>query len=104
MSFQDLNLHPEILKAIESLGHTVPTSIQLEAIPKILEGCDMRGSSKTGSGKTGAFLLPIIHKVAEPSALPGRGPRALILVPTRELAIQVAAEANKYTKFLSRIK
>ena len=104
MSFQDLNLHPEILKAIEGLGHTVPTPIQLEAIPKILEGCDMRGSSKTGSGKTAAFLLPVIHKLATPSALPGRGPRALILVPTRELAIQVAAEANKYTKYLSRVK
>jgi superfamily II DNA/RNA helicase len=104
MTFQDLNLHPEILKAIEELGHTKPTPIQTKAIPVILEGRDLRASAQTGTGKTAAFLLPILHKLTLPSKMKGFGPRALILVPTRELAMQVAAETVKYSKHLSRMK
>jgi superfamily II DNA/RNA helicase len=104
MSFKDLFQHPEILKAIEDLGYTTPTPIQKEAIPLILSGCDLRGSAQTGTGKTAAFILPALCKLAKPSAKPGKGPRVLILVPTRELAIQVAEEATKYCKYMDRIK
>lgn len=95
-------LHEKIQKAIADLGHTTPTPIQEQAIPKVLEGCDLQASAQTGTGKTAAFILPSIHKLM--TAAPGRGPRVLILVPTRELAMQVATEAAKYTKHLPHIK
>lgn len=104
MSFKTLNLHPGILNAIEKMGYVVPTPIQKQAIPKILEGCDVRASAQTGTGKTGAFLLPAWHRLASMPAKTGRGPRILILVPTRELAMQVAAESAKYSKYLPRMK
>ncbi len=104
MSFKDLIEQPGILKAIEDLGYTTPTPIQKQAIPLILSGCDLRGSAQTGTGKTAAFILPALCKLAKPSTLHGRGPRVLILVPTRELAIQVAEEASKYCKYLDRVK
>lgn len=104
MTFQDLNLHPGILKAIEELGHTTPTPIQETAIPKILEGLDIRASAQTGTGKTAAYITPALHRLMTPSTLRGHGPRVLILVPTRELAIQVANESVKYSKHLSRMK
>jgi superfamily II DNA/RNA helicase len=104
MNFKDLISQPEILKAIEELGHTTPTPIQEQAIPKILEGLDLRASAQTGTGKTAAFILPALVRLTAPSTLPGHGPRVLILVPTRELAMQVATEAAKYGKHLSRAK
>lgn len=104
MIFKDLNLHPSILKAIEEIGYTTPTPIQEQAIPKILEGCDLRASAQTGTGKTAAFILPALMRLVEPSKMPGYGPRILVLVPTRELAMQVAEEATKYSKHLRRAK
>lgn len=104
MMFQDLNLHPGILKAIEELGYTAPTPIQSQAIPVILNGLDIRASAQTGTGKTAAFLLPALNRLTQPSSMHGHGPRVLILVPTRELAMQIHAEANKLSKYLSRIK
>ncbi|MBS0633956.1 MAG: DEAD/DEAH box helicase [Verrucomicrobia bacterium] len=101
MTFQDLALDPKILKAIEDAGHTTPTPIQQQAIPAILEGKDLRASAQTGTGKTAAFMLPSLHKLTK--QVPGHGPRVLILVPTRELAMQVATEAAKYSKHLSRV-
>jgi superfamily II DNA/RNA helicase len=103
MSFQDLPLNKKILSAIADLGHTVPTPIQIQAIPQVLKGLDLRASAQTGTGKTATFLLPGLHKLAE-NTKPGRGPRILILVPTRELAAQVAQEAVKYSKYLPQIK
>ncbi len=102
MSFSDLNLLPEILKAIEEVGYTTPTPIQLEAIPQIMAGRDLRASAQTGTGKTAAFILPALNRFAKP-AKSGHGPRILILVPTRELAMQVAAEAEKYSKHMKRV-
>lgn len=104
MSFENLNLHPKILKAIKELGYLHPTPIQQDAIPLVLEGKDLRASAQTGTGKTGAFMLPLLNRLANPSNKEGIGPRALILVPTRELAMQVATESGKYSKYLSRMK
>ena len=104
MEFEELSLHPSILKAIEEAGFTSPTPIQAQAIPEIIKGSDLRASAQTGTGKTAAFILPSLHRLSAPSTLPGRGPRVLILVPTRELAMQVAVEAAKYSKYLSRCK
>lgn len=104
VTFQDQNLHPQILKAIEQAGYTNPTPIQLKAIPKIMQGFDIRASANTGTGKTAAFLLPALNRLTVPSRVKSIGPRVLILVPTRELAMQVAAESIKYSKFLPKTK
>jgi superfamily II DNA/RNA helicase len=104
MMFKDLDLHDEILKAIEEAGYTSPTPIQEKAIPSIMAGNDLLATSQTGTGKTAAFILPALNLLTVPSKIGGRGPRLLILVPTRELAIQVAAEALKYSKHLPDIR
>lgn len=104
MSFKELPLHPKILQALEKAGYETPTEIQLKAISKIIKGFDIRASAQTGTGKTAAFLLPILTRLTAKSERPGRGPRALILVPTRELAMQVAGQAEKYGKDLHWIK
>ncbi|HET7062450.1 MAG TPA: DEAD/DEAH box helicase [Nitrosospira sp.] len=104
MSFTDLNLHPLILKAIADSGYTSPTPIQEKAIPELLAGHDVLASAQTGTGKTAAFMLPALHRLAAPSTAPGRGPRVLVLTPTRELALQVSEAAAKYGKYLSRVR
>ncbi len=101
-TFKDLLLPSTILKAIEELGFVSPTPIQEQAIPLLLTGSDLRATAQTGSGKTAAFLLPTLSRLTAPST--GKGPRVLLLVPTRELAVQVAAEATKYSKYLPQIK
>lgn len=104
MSFKNLPLHSDILKAVEEAGFATPTPIQLQAIPKILGGLDLRASAQTGTGKTAAYILPCLHRLTTPRPVHGQGPRVLILVPTRELAIQVAAEVDRYSKHLSKVK
>jgi superfamily II DNA/RNA helicase len=104
MFFKDLIPDADILKAIEEAGYTSPTPIQEQAIPLILEGKDLRASAQTGTGKTAAFILPCLCKLKTPSTQRAIGPRVLILVPTRELAMQVAAEAVKYSKYLQRAR
>lgn len=105
MNFQDLQLHSNILKAIADAGYVSPTPIQAQAIPDIIQGRDVRGSAQTGTGKTAAFILPTLHVLTQnEKKSPANGPRALILVPTRELAMQVATEAAKYSKYLARMK
>lgn len=86
MSFTELKLLPELLRTCESLGYTKPTPIQLRAIPTVLNGLDLIGCAETGTGKTAAFLLPIIHRLDQEKQLPGI--RVLIIAPTRELALQ----------------
>ena len=98
MSFATLNLNPSILKAIADTGYTEPTPIQAQAIPEIIAGHDLMASAQTGSGKTAAFILPALNRLATPSAMPGKGPRVLVLTPTRELAQQVCDAATKYGK------
>ncbi len=105
MSFSNLELHSALLNTLSNLNYTVPTPVQLEVIPKVLQGYDLRVSAPTGTGKTAAFLLPSLTKLIQnPSTEKKRGPRVLILVPTRELAIQVATQANKYSKALKNMK
>lgn len=98
MSFENLNLNPAILKAIAETGYTEPTPIQSQAIPEIMAGHDLMASAQTGTGKTAAFTLPALNRLATPSTLPGKGPRVLVLTPTRELAQQVCDAATKYGK------
>ena len=104
MSFEKLNLHPLILKAIIDSGYTSPTPIQEQAIPELLDGHDVMASAQTGTGKTAAFMLPALHRLATPAKVQSRGPRVLVLTPTRELALQVSEAAAKYGKHLPRVK
>ena len=92
-TFESLGLAPRLLEVLNSMGWTKPTPIQEKAIPHVLAGHDLIGVAQTGTGKTGAFLLPIINKIAEPT---GRV-QALILLPTRELALQVGADLGRLT-------
>ena len=102
VSFADLKLAPEILKALTESGYTTPTPVQAQAIPVVLQGHDLMGGAQTGTGKTAAFALPMLQKLlphASSSTSPARHPvRALILVPTRELAIQVEQSVRTYAK------
>jgi superfamily II DNA/RNA helicase len=100
LSFESLNLDSAILRAIEESGYTTPTAIQSQAIPVVTAGHDLMASAQTGTGKTAAFMLPALNLLATPHALKSRGPRILILVPTRELATQVNEAARKYGKFI----
>ncbi|SOD40392.1 DEAD/DEAH box helicase [Nitrosovibrio sp. Nv4] len=105
ISFAQLNLSPEILRAIADQGYTEPTPIQTQAIPLILEGKDIMGGAQTGTGKTAGFTLPMLSRLqpgANTSASPAKHPtRALILAPTRELAVQVYESVKTYGKYLS---
>jgi len=93
--FTSLNLRPELEQAIVELGYVTPTAIQAGMIPLMLTGVDVIGQAQTGTGKTAAFALPILHNY-----IPQRQPQALILAPTRELAVQVAAAMEQYGKHL----
>ncbi len=93
-TFADLQLRPELEQALTALGYEEPTPIQREAIPPVLAGRDLLGQAATGTGKTAAFALPILHRM--PPGGKGQYPFALVLVPTRELAIQVSEAVHKY--------
>ena len=92
MSFEEFGLRPEILRAVAEKNYTIPTPIQEKAIPIVLEGKDLIGCAQTGTGKTAAFALPILHRLqGTPWRGTGRRPiRVLVLTPTRELASQIA--------------
>ncbi len=97
MSFNDLGLLPELLRAVSDKGYSVPTPIQLQAIPAVLGGRDVLAGAQTGTGKTAGFVLPILQRLHGGES---RTPRALILTPTRELAAQVAESTRSYGKHL----
>ena len=102
MSFASLGLRAELLRAIAAQGYTTPTPIQAQAIPAIFEGCDLLAGAQTGTGKTAAFALPIVQRLSD--VIPAekrRKPRALVLVPTRELAAQVSEQMQNYGRRLS---
>jgi superfamily II DNA/RNA helicase len=126
MSFEALGLHPALVKAVAEAGYTKPTPVQEQAIPAAIGGQDLLVSSQTGSGKTAAFMLPALHKLAAAPAAPSgrtpaqeaqsakaRGervrfrpaqPKMLVLTPTRELALQVTTATEQYTAFMRRIR
>ena len=100
MKFQDLRLSEPLLRAIGEKGYTDPTPIQQQAIPPVLEGRDLQGCAQTGTGKTAAFTLPMLQLLAAEPAPKGRRPiRALVLTPTRELAIQIGESFTAYGKY-----
>lgn len=92
--FAAFNLNPNILAAVAATGYEEPSAIQQQSIPIIMAGQDMIGQAQTGTGKTAAFALPILHRI-DPAK---REPQALILAPTRELALQVATAFETYAK------
>ena len=96
-SFADLGLRPELLSALESLGYEEPTPIQRESIPPVMAGRDLLGQAATGTGKTASFALPILERVVVGAPVE---PVALVLVPTRELAVQVSEAVYKYGRVL----
>ena len=98
MPFSDLELDPDVLRAVEEAGYTTPTPIQAQAIPHALRGRDVLGIAQTGTGKTAGFTLPMIHILSQGRAR-ARMPRSLILCPTRELAAQVAENFETYGKY-----
>jgi hypothetical protein len=103
MSFASLNLNASILQAVTAAGYTAATPVQAKSIPQALAGQDLMCSAPTGTGKTAAFVLPALQKLLQP-AKPGRGPRVLVLTPTRELAMQVTSAVEKYSKFMPRVR
>src|SRR5512133_336986 len=94
--FAGLGLRPELQKALTELGYEEPTPIQSAAIPPLLEGSDLLGQAATGTGKTAAFALPILQRLSEGQR--GKHPMAMVLVPTRELCMQVSEALHKYGK------
>ena len=100
MSFSDLGLSPELLRAVADKGYDTPSPIQLQAIPAVLAGRDVLAGAQTGTGKTAGFVLPILQRLAADVTSRHRAPRALVLAPTRELAAQVAQSVRDYGKYL----
>ena len=100
VSFSSLGLLPALVRAAAEAGFAVPTAIQLQAIPLVLRGTDVWGSAQTGSGKTAAFVLPMLQRLQQSSPHSPRRVRALVLVPTRELAAQVGEVARKLALYL----
>lgn len=104
MNFDELKLAPAILKAVHEQGYENPTPIQAQAIPAVLDGHDLLGGAQTGTGKTAAFTLPLLHKLtmsrSATNKFGGTGVRALVLTPTRELAAQVEESVRTYGKYL----
>jgi len=100
MSFSELQLAAPIQRAIALCGYTAPTPIQQQSIPEILAGRDLLGSAQTGTGKTAAFMLPVLHRLSKLKKGPKGAPRVLVMTPTRELAAQVTSATRDYGRFL----
>ena len=100
MKFEDLSLHPTLLKAVKDQNYITPTTIQIQAIPLILNRKDVLGSAQTGTGKTAAFALPILHHLIHEKQDNSKPKiKALIVTPTRELAIQIGENFTAYSKY-----
>ncbi|HWG93213.1 MAG TPA: DEAD/DEAH box helicase [Mycobacteriales bacterium] len=95
-TFAELGLREEVVSALSALGYEEPTPVQAEAVPPLLEGRDVLGQAATGTGKTAAFALPLLHRLPDDAA----GPSALVLAPTRELAVQVSEAVHRYGRGL----
>jgi len=99
-NFAQLGLSQPVLKALDECGYTEPTPIQLAAIPIVADGHDLIASAQTGTGKTAAFTLPIIDEIATRPSRPGDAPLALVLTPTRELALQIDENVKSYGRYV----
>jgi ATP-dependent RNA helicase RhlE len=100
IKFADLGLSQPVLRALDECGYTEPTPIQEAAIPIVIEGSDLIASAQTGTGKTAAFTLPVIEEIARRTAHQGDIPLALVLTPTRELALQIEENVREYGRYL----
>ncbi len=100
MTFQDLKLLPQLLRAVEELGYAAPSPIQAQAIPPVLAGRDLIGCAQTGTGKTAAFAIPILQHLNGRVSRSHTPIRALVLTPTRELALQIKESFDQYGKYL----
>lgn len=102
ITFADLKLAPPLMRAILDEGYTVPTPVQAQSIPLVLAGGDLLAGAQTGTGKTAAFMLPILHRLAQKSSANSKNgcPRCLVLAPTRELAAQIEESTRSYGKYL----
>ena len=98
--FEDLDLNPQILRAIKEMGFEEATPIQAQSIPAVMSGRDVIGQAQTGTGKTASFGIPVLHKV-DPN---NKKTQVIILSPTRELAIQVSEEIRKLSKYMHGVK
>lgn len=99
--FTDLGLAEVLLRALAAEGYTIPTPIQAQSIPSVLQGRDLLGIAQTGTGKTAAFALPILDRIARAPRRPRpHSVRALVLAPTRELVAQIAQSFRAYGKFM----
>ncbi len=98
MSFASLNLHPLLLQAVSDAGYSRPTDIQNKAIPQILKGRDLIAAAQTGTGKTASFVLPALHQLLNGKTQKKKRFRALVVVPTRELAIQIEQKVALYAR------
>ncbi len=99
MSFEQLGLDSRLLKAVQGSGFQQPTDIQRRAIPLALAGKDLMASAQTGTGKTAAFVLPTLQRLLQPAAKRDVGPRALVVTPTRELALQISDAVAQFGRF-----
>src|SRR5690606_25359422 len=96
--FDSLGLTPQLVKALTALGYEEPTPVQRETIPLLLSGSDLIAQAATGTGKTAAFALPMLQSLAQEKRSGRVRTRGIVLVPTRELAMQVAEAAHKYAR------
>jgi ATP-dependent RNA helicase RhlE len=101
MTFSSLGLCPPLLRALDALSYETPTPIQEQAIPAVLAGRDVMAAAQTGTGKTASFTLPLLQRLSAATRVKGNYVRVLILTPTRELAVQVAASVSSYGQFLA---
>ena len=100
-TFAALGVSPILVEALTALGYEEPTPIQQQAIPPLLEGRDILAQAATGTGKTAAFALPLLQLISDATPVPSR-PALLVLVPTRELAVQVAEAFHRYGRAMGR--
>lgn len=104
MSFDTLGLHPLLVQAVAKAGYETPTPVQNQAIPEAISGRDLMVSAATGSGKTAAFMLPALQLLTAPTSKAGKGPRVVVLTPTRELAMQVTQACEAYGRVLPTLR
>ncbi|MFL5730749.1 MAG: DEAD/DEAH box helicase, partial [Cytophagaceae bacterium] len=97
MTFEELNLHPDLLAGLSAMSFNKPTPIQEQAIPVILSGRDLIACAQTGTGKTGAYILPVLHKIVSAEK---RHLNTIIIAPTRELALQIDQQVEGFSYFL----